>query len=81
MPQYESELSPISRDSYFGDPIVSTRKGELEADNAGVRLDVRNVSYSVMVKRKEKKLLRNVNVRLVPGEMCALMGPSGAGKR
>lgn len=47
----------------------------------GVRLDVVDVCYSVTIDKKTKQLLRNVNLRLDPGEMCALMGPSGAGKR
>ncbi len=48
----------------------------------GVRIDVVDVSYSVTVnKNTVKHLLRNVNLRLDSGELCALMGPSGAGKR
>jgi ABC-type multidrug transport system fused ATPase/permease subunit len=50
-------------------------------DSGGVQLDVVGVSYSIYVNKKEKKLLKNVSLRLEPGEMCALMGPSGAGKR
>lgn len=50
-------------------------------DDEGVSVDVINVSYCVMANGKEKQLLRDVNISLQPGEMCALMGPSGAGKR
>ncbi len=57
------------------------RSDFVEDSVIGVRLDVRNVSYSVFSNGKDKKLLRNISFRLDPGEMCALMGSSGAGKR
>jgi ABC-type multidrug transport system ATPase subunit len=47
----------------------------------GVQIDAMNLSYSVYFNRKRQALLRNVNFHLDPGDMCALMGPSGAGKR
>ena len=48
----------------------------------GVHIDVANVSYSVKLgKNNVKNLLKNVSFSLEPGNMCALMGPSGAGKR
>ena len=50
-----------------------------------MKIDVVNLSYSVEVgkgkERKEKQLLNNVSFSLEKGDMCALMGPSGAGKR
>jgi ABC-type multidrug transport system fused ATPase/permease subunit len=46
-----------------------------------VQLDVKNLNYSVVVNKKTRQLLRDVSFHLEPGEMCALMGPSGAGKR
>ena len=49
--------------------------------SSGVRLDVIDVSYSLTAGNIEKLLLQNVNLMLEPGDMCALMGPSGAGKR
>jgi ABC-type glutathione transport system ATPase component len=51
------------------------------AEDEGVRLDVVNVSYSLKINGKLRPLLRNVSFRVLPGELCALMGSSGAGKR
>lgn len=48
---------------------------------AGVHIDVKNLSYSVDLGKKTKNLLKNVSFALEPGTLCALMGPSGAGKR
>jgi ABC-type multidrug transport system ATPase subunit len=84
MATYESELETMntqfSRDST--DTILFAKSVDKSSStNMGVRLDVRDVSYSVFYGGKEKKLLRNINMRLEPGEMCALMGSSGAGKR
>ena len=47
------------------------------------RLDVVNLSYRVVDPRtkKEKKLLRGITFSVHPGDLCAIMGPSGAGKR
>ena len=50
-------------------------------DAIGVEVDVKNLNYSVIVNKQTRKLLRDVTFHLEPGEMCALMGPSGAGKR
>ncbi len=50
-------------------------------DAIGVELDIKNLNYSVIIANKRRDLLRDVNFHLEPGEMCALMGPSGAGKR
>jgi ABC-type multidrug transport system ATPase subunit len=53
----------------------------LPKNGTGMYVDVVDVSYHVEIKGKKKQLLSNVSLRLYPGEMCALMGPSGAGKR
>jgi ABC-type multidrug transport system ATPase subunit len=45
------------------------------------RLDLINVCYSIPFKNSDKVLLRNISFTLHSGELCALMGPSGAGKR
>ena len=40
-----------------------------------------NVSYNVTVGKVVKRLLKDINLRINGGDMCAVMGPSGAGKR
>ena len=40
-----------------------------------------NVSYNVAVGKVVKRLLKDINLRINGGDMCAVMGPSGAGKR
>lgn len=48
----------------------------------GVTVEVVDISYGVMGPNKKlKRLLKNVSLTLKSGTMCALMGPSGAGKR
>jgi ABC-type multidrug transport system fused ATPase/permease subunit len=48
---------------------------------SGVRVDVADLSYNVLSAGIIKPLLQNVNLTIEPGDMVALMGPSGAGKR
>ena len=47
----------------------------------GAKLDIIELCYSVVINNKLKKILKNVSFSLEPGTMCALMGPSNAGKR
>lgn len=47
----------------------------------GVVIDVVDLSYGVIKDKVVKRLLKNVSITLKSGTMCALMGPSGAGKR
>lgn len=49
----------------------------------GVQIDVQHLCYGVQVGNNAiiKNILHNVSFRLRPGSMCALMGPSGSGKR
>lgn len=47
-----------------------------------VQIDIVDLSYGVHSKdNKVKRLLKNVSLTFKSGTMCALMGPSGAGKR
>ncbi len=48
----------------------------------GVVIDLVDVTYAVMgANKRPKRLLKNVSLTFKAGTMCALMGPSGAGKR
>lgn len=49
----------------------------------GLTIDVINLSYGLYLgsKRSFKKILHEVSFHLRPGSLCALMGPSGSGKR
>jgi ABC-type transport system involved in cytochrome bd biosynthesis fused ATPase/permease subunit len=53
------------------------RKESRQTNMKGLRLDVVNVSYNILVNNHFKKLLTNVTFALVPGELCAMLGPSG----
>lgn len=44
-------------------------------------MDCVNVSYGITLNGREKKILRNVNFSVKSGEMCCLMGASGAGNK
>lgn len=57
------------------------RKSELLGMQDGTQVDVVDLSYSVLVNKKSKQLLNGVSFSLEAGDMCAIMGPSGAGKR
>lgn len=47
-----------------------------------IKIDVVDLTYGVMNEAKKvKRLLKNVSLSLESGNMAALMGPSGAGKR
>jgi ABC-type transporter Mla maintaining outer membrane lipid asymmetry ATPase subunit MlaF len=47
----------------------------------GATLQATDVSYGVTVSKQYKIILRNVNLAVYPGDLCAMMGSSGAGKR
>ncbi len=47
----------------------------------GVKIAASDLCYSVVVDGKLKRIVKNVNFGLETGDLCALMGPSGAGKR
>ncbi len=64
-------------------PMTAGHAGSASSNsNAALRLDVVELTYGVVnQERKIKRLLKNVTLSLESGNMCALMGPSGAGKR
>lgn len=43
-------------------------------------LDVKDLSKTYIVKKRQNNVLRNVSFSVLPGEMVAIMGPSGSGK-
>ena len=71
----ERLLELLNAPSDLAEPAVPMR---LPADARG-RLEVRKVSYSYP-SRLERPVLREVGFAVAPGEMVAVVGPSGAGK-
>ena len=61
------------------DGNTSIPKSSDFAATIGVSIDVIDLSYSISLNKKSKVLLRNINFSIQPAELCALMGPSGAG--
>ena len=62
--------------------ITDYNQNESSIDlNRGAKLDIIELCYSVVIDNKLKKILKNVSFSLLPGTLCALMGPSSAGKR
>jgi ABC-type multidrug transport system fused ATPase/permease subunit len=59
----------------------SNANNTILAISQGAAVDVVNVSYNVLLNKKPSVLLKNINISIKPGKLCALMGPSGAGKR
>ena len=49
--------------------------------NQDASVCVSNLSYAVVVKERVKRILRKISFYLANGDMCAILGPSGAGKR
>jgi ABC-type multidrug transport system ATPase subunit len=60
--------------------ITEAVEGDSISPAVGVKIDVDQVSYSVLSNGRVKPLLRDITFTLNTGCMCALMGPSGAGK-
>ena len=52
-----------------------------ELTNSSVFVCVSKLSYSVVNRSKLKRILRGISFTLKNGDMCAILGPSGAGKR
>jgi ABC-type multidrug transport system ATPase subunit len=55
-------------------------KGE-DIEVSSVSVCVHKLSYAMVVEDKLKRIIRQTSFYLNPGDMCAVMGPSGAGKR
>ena len=68
----------MSDNNYTNNPIFSS---DSKTIGNSIKVDVTDLCYSVVVNGKMKRLLKNVCFNLDPGDLCALMGPSGAGKR
>ena len=44
-------------------------------------IHISDLSFVVIVKNQVKRILRKITFYLADGDMCAVLGPSGAGKR
>ena len=71
----------MSESIYTDNPLIKTQENDNKTIGNGAKVDVTDLCYSVVVNGKMKRLLKNVCFNLDPGDLCALMGPSGAGKR
>lgn len=61
--------------------ILPLQNLDSNVDEKGVEIVVEHLSYSIELESKNyKKLLDDINFKLVPGSLTAVMGPSGAGK-
>ncbi len=58
-------------------PGIFSKSGAHSAEKLTGEIELRNVSFSYDGIRK---VLKNVNLKIVPGEMVGLAGPSGGGK-
>lgn len=59
------------------EPIIYSRAGARKARAVGGRIELQNVTFSYDGVRK---VLKNINLVINPGEMIGLAGPSGGGK-
>lgn len=76
----------ISADQETTNPltqVVTATEDASKLKAEGVQIDVQHLCYGVQVGNSAaiKNILHDVSFRLRPGSMCALMGPSGSGKR
>lgn len=60
---------------------ASVKMGDISINVRHMSVLVAQLSYSVKFGKNEKVILQNINMLLKSGDMCALMGASGAGKR
>jgi ATP-binding cassette subfamily B protein len=59
------------------EPAIFSRSGAHEPDEIKGEIELRNVSFSY---DDVRKVLKNVSMKIAPGEMVGLAGPSGGGK-
>ncbi len=59
------------------EPAIFSRRGARQMDSLQGRIELRNVSFSYDGVRR---VLKNVNLTIEPGQMIGLAGPSGGGK-
>ena len=64
-------------DNYTDNPII----GRNQHIGNGAKVNVTDLCYSVVINGKMKRILKYVSFNLDPGNLCAVMGPSGSGKR
>ncbi len=79
-----ADLERGSNVSTTVNPLTAGHGSESTPSHGGssLRIDVVELTYGVINEQKKvKRLLKNVTLSIQSGNMCALMGPSGAGKR
>ena len=59
------------------EPTIYSKTGAVPADDIRGEIELRNVSFTYDGIRK---VLKNINLKIDPGEMIGLAGPSGGGK-
>ena len=59
------------------EPVIFSKTGAIQAKHLEGAIELRNVAFSYDGVRK---VLRNVSLKIAPGEMIGLAGPSGGGK-
>jgi ATP-binding cassette subfamily G (WHITE) protein 2 (SNQ2) len=77
----ERELAAASdSDKSFGGSSSSSSQGEQDAFAGETIFTSENISYFVHHEGKQKQLFHSVSGYVLPGQLVALMGASGAGK-